>query len=260
MSLPSLIGMVHLGPLPGSPRYAGDFESVIEVAVEDSKLLERAGFRAAIVENFGDDPFFAGTVPPITVAAMTRVLAQLTGASGLQIGVNVLRNDSRAALAIAAATGAGFIRVNVLSGLMMTDQGPIVGKAAEVARNRKDLCPEVRILADVHVKHAVPPAGITIEQAARDTWERAGADGLIVSGSGTGEATDLDVVARVRKTVPEAPLYVGSGVTPDVIRDLAEVCDGAIVGTFLKRDGNVAGPIDEQRAKSMVEAATAAGW
>jgi membrane complex biogenesis BtpA family protein len=252
--------MVHLGPLPGSPRFADDFEQIIDSAVADAGTLERAGFRAAIVENFGDDPFFAGAVPSITVAGMTRVLAEVVRRTRMSIGVNVLRNDAIAALAIAAATGAEFIRVNVLSGLMMTDQGPVVGKAAEVARSRRSLCPQVRILADVHVKHAVPPVGVTIEQSARETWERAGADGLIVSGTGTGEATDPELVARVRKAVPDAPLYVGSGLTPDALADFAPVCDGAIVGTFLKLDGNAAARVDAQRAHEMVEAAQAAGW
>ena len=106
---------------------------------------------------------------------------------GVPVGVNVLRNDALAALGIAAATGARFIRVNVLTGLMYTDQGPITGKAAEVARARSRLAPDVEIWADVLVKHAVAPPGSDIRQMARDTIERGGADALIMSGSGTGE-------------------------------------------------------------------------
>ncbi|NIW74677.1 MAG: phosphorybosylanthranilate isomerase, partial [Gemmatimonadetes bacterium] len=94
-----------------------------------------------------------------------------------------------------AATGARFIRVNVLSGSMFTDQGPIVGRAAEVARLRAALHPDLVVLADVMVKHATPPPGLTIEQAAADLWERSGADGIVVSGTGTGrplQRADLD--------------------------------------------------------------------
>ena len=118
--------------------------------------------------------------------------------------LNVLRNDALSAVSIAAATGAGFIRVNVLTGEMHTDQGPIVGRAADVARLRASLAPGVLVLADVFVKHAVPPAGLTVENAARDTWERGGSHGLVVTGVSTGAATPLERVAAVRAAVPDA--------------------------------------------------------
>ena len=260
MTLPSLIGMVHLAPLPGSSRYAGHVESVIERALSDALALKRAGFRALMVENFGDAPFFADQVPPITISSMTRVVADIAAATGLPIGVNVLRNDALSAVSIAAATGAAYIRVNVLSGMMNTDQGPIVGKAAEVARLRRALHPELLILADVLVKHSTPPPGLTIEQAGVDTWERGGADALIVSGSGTGHAPDLDQAARLRKTIPEASILIGSGVTPSNLAELAEVANGAIVGSSLKYEGKAENPVDPSRAREIVEAAAVIGW
>lgn len=120
--IPRLVGMVHLGPLPGSPRFDGDFDQVVERARRDAMTLVEAGFPAFIVENYGDAPFFASDVPSITVAAMTRVVLALTG-MGAAVGVNVLRNDALAAVAVAAATGSTFVRVNVLTGSMYTDQG-----------------------------------------------------------------------------------------------------------------------------------------
>ena len=260
MKVPSLIGMVHLAPLPGSSRFEGTFFDVIERAVSDAKTLKQAGFRAVMVENFGDAPFFSDQVPPVTVAAMTRVVAEIAAATSLEVGVNVLRNDASSALAVAAATGATYIRVNVLCGVMITDQGPIVGKAAEVARLRRQICPEVAILADVLVKHATPPPGLTIEQAGLDTWERAGADVLVVSGSGTGHAPDFEQASRLRKTIPDAPILIGSGVSLANVAELAEVADGAIVGTSLKREGKTENQVDPDRARSMVEAAAAVGW
>lgn len=260
MKVPSLIGMVHLAPLPGSSRFGGDLFAVIERAVRDAEALKGAGFRALMVENFGDAPFFADQVPPVTVAAMTRVVAEIVAVTSLEIGVNVLRNDATSALAIAVATGSTYIRVNVLSGVMITDQGPIVGRAAEVARLRRQLCPEVAILADVLVKHATPPPGLTIEQAGLDTWERAGADVLVVSGSGTGHAPDLEHASRLRKAIPEAPILIGSGVSPANLPELAEVADGAIVGTSLKREGRTDNQVDPDRARELVEAAAAIGW
>lgn len=260
MSFPSLIGMVHLPPLPGSPRFEGDLDSVIAFSVRDAHVLKQAGFPALMIENFGDAPFFPDQVAPITVAAMTRAVATIADATGLPIGVNVLRNDALAALAIAAATGAAMIRVNVLTGLMNTDQGPIVGKAAEVARQRQTYCPEVAILADVFVKHATPPFGLTIEQAALDTWERGGADALIVSGTGTGAAPDLEEAARLRKAVPDARIFVGSGASAATLGALAEVADGAIVGSSLKANGRIFDQVDPDRARELVRAAALVGW
>ena len=252
--------MVHLLPLPGSPRFDGDLAAVIAYARSDALTLKEAGFPALMIENFGDAPFYPDRVPPITVAAMTRAAIALAEATDLPIGLNVLRNDALAALAVAAATGASMIRVNVLTGHMNTDQGPIVGKAAEVARERRALCPQVAILADVFVKHASPPADTTIEQAGMDTWERGGADALIVSGTGTGQAPDLDEAARLRKAVPQAKILIGSGATALGLGALAEIADGAIVGTSIKVDGRAANPVDADRARELVRVAAGLGW
>ncbi len=260
MNLPRLVGMVHLDALPGAPRFEGDLSAVIASALDDASRLAEAGFGALMVENFGDAPFYSDRVPPETVAAMTRVVAEITTRLDLPVGVNVLRNDAEAALAVAAATGADMIRVNVLSGIMYTDQGPVVGRAADVARTRARLAPEVRILADVFVKHAVPPPGLTVADAARDTWARGGADALVVSGAGTGAAVDPDRVRTVRSAVPDAPLLLGSGVTPDTITELGGVVDGAIVGSWSKVGGCVDNPVDPVRAAELVAAARDAGW
>ena len=260
MGLPSLIGMVHLPPLPGSPLFSGDLDGVIAFSLKDAQILKDAGFPALMVENFGDAPFYPDHVAPITVAAMTRAVGTIVEATGLPVGVNVLRNDALSALAIAAATGAVMIRVNVLTGLMNTDQGPIVGRAADVARQRRSLCPGVAILADVFVKHASPPPGLTIEQAGLDTWERGGADALIVSGTGTGAAPDLEEAARLRKAVPDVTILIGSGASAATLGSLAEVADGAIVGSSLKVGGRVSDPVDPDRARELVRAAAVVGW
>jgi len=250
-----LIGMIHLGALPGAPRFGGDLEAVLAAACADARALEAAGFDALLVENYGDAPFFADDVPQATVAALARAVAEVRRTVQLPVGVNVLRNDALAALAIAAATGAAFIRVNVLAGTMYTDQGPISGRAAAVARLRAGLCPSLSILADVFVKHALPPPGLTLEQAAADTWIRGGADGLIVTGTSTGRETSLDDLRRVREAVPNAPLYAGSGVTAESVRAVLGMADGLIAGTALKRDGRVSNPVDPARARAFVAAA-----
>ncbi len=247
------IGMVHLGPLPGAPDYDGDLQAVIDAAVADAATLAAAGFDGVMVENFGDAPFFADDVPKVTVAAMTKAVDAVT-ASGLPIGVNVLRNDALAALSIAAATGAAFIRVNVLSGSMFTDQGEITGKAAEVARLRDAICPDVAVMADVFVKHAVPPAGVSLAEATRDLAERGGADAVIVSGSATGAAADIDDLAIVADNTG-LPVYVGSGVTADSVVATMKIADGVIVGTATKPAGRTDAPVDADLAAAIVRGA-----
>ena len=167
---------------------------MIAAAVGDAVAIEKAGFEAVMVKNFGDAPFFADDVPKVTVAVMSVVAQSIAAAVGVPVGINVLRNDAAASLAIAAATGASMIRANVLSGTMYTDQGPIVGKAAEVGRLRASIAPDVAILADVFVKHAIPPPGLSVTQVAEDTLDRGGADALVVSGSSTGRKPPIATV------------------------------------------------------------------
>lgn len=255
MTYPRLIGMVHALPLPGAPSHRPPFERVVERARQDAIRLEEAGFDALLVENYGDAPFYASQVPPVTVAALSRVVLTVREAVKIPVGVNVLRNDGRAALSIAAACDARFIRVNVLSGMMYTDQGPIAGQAAHLSRLRAQLNPEIEILADLFVKHAVPPPGLTLEEAAVDLAERGGADAIIVSGEGTGRPTSRKTLAKVRRAVPEARLLVGSGVDARTVSSLLEIADGVIVGTAVKEEAQVERPVDPDRAAALVRAA-----
>ena len=168
------------------------------------------------------------------------------------VGLNCLRNDAISAVGIAAATGADFVRVNVHTGAMLTDQGIIEGEAAETLRYRRSIGADgVAILADVLVKHAAPMAPIDIGDAAKDAVSRGLADGVIVTGVATGAATDADAVERVRDAVPGTPVYVGSGLTPENAAELSALVDGAIVGTWLKQGGDVRAPVDAARTKQL---------
>lgn len=254
-----LIGMVHLPALPGAPLAKLPMPTIIETAVREASMLIEAGFDAVMVENYGDHPFWADTTPPETAAAMALVAEHVVRRVKCPVGVNVLRNDGAAALAAAAVSGASFIRVNVFSGVMATDQGMLTGRAAEIVRRRALLCGSrrnaVRIFADVHVKHAVAISQPDLAQAARDTAYRALADGLIVSGAATGQATDIDDVRCVTQAVADRPVWVGSGVTPQHAAALAEIADGLIVGTCLKRGGRTESTLDGRRVRAFVRAA-----
>jgi membrane complex biogenesis BtpA family protein len=252
--------MVHLLPLPGSPLYRGSLDRVITTAIGDAANLLEAGFPALMVENFGDSPFHASRVPPETVAAMTVAVMALRGEGAEHIGVNVLRNDAHSALGIAAATEASFIRVNVLTGTMYTDQGPIIGDAAALMRLRATLCPEVAVWADVLVKHATPPPGIDLARTAHDTVTRGLADAVIVSGSGTGSSPDLESVKMVWEAVPPGTrVVIGSGADTGNLADLTGFADTVIVGSSIKQGGDPGQPVDLAKATRFIEKASSLG-
>jgi hypothetical protein len=248
-----VVGMVHLKALPGAPMYEGNMNAVIDAALTDAALLEQGGVDGIMVENFFDAPFFKDRVPPETVASMTRVIATLRQKTRVPLGVNVLRNDGISALAIASACDCQFVRINIVSWAMLADQGIIEGRAAEIARYRKMLGSNALIFTDCLTKHAEPLAPMQMEWVALDTWERGGADALVISGKATGYATDLGDVIAARKGAPDAPLLIGSGVTAENILDFLPIVDGVIVGTSLKVDGRVENPVELARVSAVVE-------
>jgi len=251
-----LIGMVHLQPLPGSPKWlAGSWDSLAGRAMREAERLAEAGFDGIMMENFNDVPFYPGRVPVVTVAAMTALAVRVQDRiRPLPLGINVLRNDGESALAVAAAAGAQFIRVNVLSGAMVTDQGVIAGIAHTLLRERAQLGPHIAIVADVHVKHAVPLGAWELEAAAEDTFHRGLADALVASGRGTGQKTDPGDVARIKRAVPQAPVLVGSGAVAGALEPFRGLADGFIVGSALKVDGSARNEIDPIRARAFVRA------
>jgi membrane complex biogenesis BtpA family protein len=250
-----IIGMVHLRPLPGAPRYEGKVTAIIEDAAAQARTLQDGGVDGIMVENYGDVPFFAEALPPSAISALTLAVAEINRVTSLPIGVNALRNDATAALSIAACSGAQLIRVNVHTGAMLTDQGWITGRAAETLRLRAALQAPIAIAADVLVKHAVAPPGLTIEDAARDTWDRGLADVLIVSGTATGTPTNIDDVRRVKETLPAAPVWIGSGVTAENVRDLLRVADGAIIGSAFEAGGKAGAPVVLDQVRRLVDVA-----
>lgn len=249
-----VIGMIHLRPLPGSPGYAGDLSAVIDAAVADANTWQQAGANALMVENFGDVPFFKADVPRETVAAMTAVATVLRAEVDLPLGINVLRNDGESALAVASAVGASFIRVNVLSGAAVTDQGLIEGRAASLMRYRAALgANHIKVLADVRVKHAAALAERHLVDEVEELVYRAGADAVIVSGSGTGKPTNPNHATAVKQAAGDTPVLIGSGAGIESIPQLKHACDGFIIGSAAKPNGQIDAAVDEALAKEIVE-------
>ncbi len=248
---PILVGMVHLMPLPGSPRFGGDMVAVVDAAKRDAEALDAGGCDAIMVENFGDVPFYNGSVPSETVSGITAGCLAVRDASNLPIGVNVLRNDGCSAVGIAACVGAAFIRINVLSGARVTDQGIIEGQAADVMRARQALCPHVQVWADVDVKHSAPLAARPLSEEVADLVKRGLADVVIVSGGGTGLATSPQQVDEVA-SMTDAPVAIGSGASMETIGHYP-AARAFIAGTALKQNGHVDAPVDVARVQAFAD-------
>ncbi len=253
-----LIGMVHLAPLPGSPRDAGDFDATLARAREDARALSEGGADAIMVENFFDAPFEKGRVPAHTVAALTRAALEIRDvAPNVPLGINCLRNDALSAIAIAHVVGASFVRVNVWVGAAVTDQGIIEGAAREAVLYRKFLGADIKIFADIFVKHAAQlgDGSMTLTDAAKDAALRGLADALIVSGTATGAETSEETVREAAKAVPGTPVLVGSGFSQTSARALLTAgAAGAIVGTSLKDGGRVESPVSAEKVRALKSA------
>lgn len=250
-----IIGMLHLPALPGSPLYAGDRAAVRRRVLEDAALLTEGGVHGLMMENFGDTPFFPDNVPTYVVAEMTAVAAEVRAKfPEMPLGINVLRNDGLAALAIAAAVGASFVRINILTGARLTDQGIIQGRAAEVLRLRQTLRAEaVAIWADVDVKHSAALATRALVDEVDDVIHRGLAQALIVSGAGTGKPTDPGKVAQVKQAAGKTPVVLGAGVSSGTLPALAPHADGFIVGTSLKVGGESTNAVDLGRVREFMK-------
>lgn len=227
---------------------------MIDRAEQEATALAAGGVDGIIVENFFDAPFVKERVDPAVVSAMSLIVQQLMQLVTLPIGINVLRNDAHSALAIASCVKAQFIRVNVLTGVMATDQGIIEGQAHSLLRYRRELGSDVKILADVLVKHARPLGSPNLTTAVQDTIERGLADAVILSGWATGSPPNLEDLELARAAADGTPVFIGSGANWENVSTLMPAADGVIVSSSLKRHGRRDQPVDPIRVSQFVEA------
>jgi uncharacterized protein len=249
-----IIGVVHLLPLPTSPRWGGSLKAVIDRAEQEATALAAGGVDGIMIENFFDAPFTKDRVDPAVVSAMSLVVQRVMNLITLPIGINVLRNDAHSALAIAACTHAQFIRVNVLTGVMATDQGLIEGQAHQVLRYRRELGSDIKIFADVLVKHARPLGSPNLTTAVRETIERGLADAVILSGWATGDPPSSEDLELAMSAAQGTPVFIGSGASWENIPHLIPFANGVIVSSSLKRHGKIEQSIDPIRVSRFVEA------
>jgi membrane complex biogenesis BtpA family protein len=252
----TIYGVVHVPALPGDP-HGTTFEEAYSNSMRDAEALAAGGVHGIIIENFGSIPFVKGDasnrLPPHQVAALTRIATRCKSTLGIEVGVNCLRNDAYSAMGIAAACELDFIRVNVHVGAAVTDQGLIEGEAHMTLRYRRELGCRAKIFADVLVKHASPLGTSDPHEATRDCVHRGLADAVIVSGSGTGEPVNIERLRTVRLAAASVPVYVGSGLVPELLDEVLPHVSGGIVGTWFKRAAITRNPVDVARVKEFMQ-------
>lgn len=250
MSKFECLGVVHLLPLPGTPWSSQSMDAIVERALHDADVILSSGFSGLVLENFGDAPFVQHLVEPHIVSAMTRVALEIRNRfdQTFTLGINVLRNDARSALAIASVVDADFIRVNVHIGAAWTDQGLIQGSAYDSLMYRKQLGTRTRIASDILVKHAHPAGTNDLSVLAKDSTLRGGADIVILTGARTGTTTSVEELQILHSILSQTPIWIGSGITPQNISAYKEHASGAIIGSYLHEDGNLDRPLCAKRA------------
>ncbi|HCF59103.1 MAG TPA: phosphorybosylanthranilate isomerase [Myxococcales bacterium] len=251
----ALVGMVHFLPLPGSPGFQGSMAEIEDRAFADARALKEGGAEAILFENMGDLPYLRGRVEPETVAAMAAIARPVVREAGLPAGIQVLAGANREALGVAVAAGLSFMRAEAFAYGHVADEGWLDASAGPLLRARAGLRAEVRVWADIRKKHAAHAvtADLSLAEIAKGTVF-CGADALIVTGLATGCPAELDDVRAAREAVPNTPILVGSGVDPDQCAALAPLCDGLIVGTWIKHDGDWRNPVDPARVARLREA------
>jgi hypothetical protein len=251
-----VIGVIHLQPLPGAPRYDGmPVGKIEELAVEEANIMVDNGVNGLIIENFRD-MMFKKKVGPETISIMTRIAMSITEEVKVPIGICVLQSDALAALAIAKAVEATFVRIPYYTETYIVDAGIMESIAAEALRFRKIIeAQSVKIFADVHIKHGYPLSQRSIEESAEDAVERGLADSIIITGKKTGGETDPEDVKRVRSKLSEIPLIVGSGVTEkNLHKYFPNNADAVIIGTGLKKYGNTEEKVDAKKVREFIKA------
>lgn len=250
-----IIGVIHVGALPGTPRAARSVAELVGSARSEARIYKEAGVDGVIIENMHDVPYLRSEVGPEIVAAMTAIGTEVKGACDLPVGIQILAGANIEALAVAHAAGLDFIRAEGYAYAHVADEGLIQSSAAKLLRYRKTIGAEqVQVWADIKKKHAAHAitADVTLGETA-ETVEFMGADCVIVTGSATGKAPSIADV-REAKAHCRLPVFLGSGITESNIADFYHEADGFIIGSAFKLDGLWSNTIDPARVANLLKA------
>ncbi len=245
--------MIHVAALPGTPANRLSMSEIVSIALSDARLLVQGGVDAIMIENMHDRPYLNRKVGPEVVSAMTAVAAALRREFDLPIGIQILAGANRQALAVAYAAGLDFIRAEGFVFGHLADEGIMNSDAGELLRYRKQIGAEhIKIYTDIKKKHSshALSADVSIAETAR-TAEFFLSDGVIVTGSATGEKAAVSDLREVRNSI-KIPVLIGSGISAENLPEYWDLADAFIVGSSLKFKGNWENAVDEPRVKELM--------
>ncbi|WP_167610857.1 BtpA/SgcQ family protein [Maribellus sediminis] len=250
----TIIAIVHVAALPGTPKSRFSIDQIVSKALADAKLLEQGGVDAIMIENMHDRPYLNRKVGAEVVSAMTAVAVALRSEINLPIGIQILAGANREALAVALAAGLNFIRAEAFVFGHLADEGMMNSDAGELLRYRKQIGAEhIKIYTDIKKKHSSHSlsADVSIAETAKAA-EFFLSDGVIVTGSATGEKAAVSDLQEVRKAV-KIPVLIGSGINAENLAEYWDLADAFIVGSSLKFDGNWENDVDAARVKQFMD-------
>lgn len=250
----TLIGMVHVGALPGTPHARLPVALLARQAVHEARVLEQTGYDAVMLENMHDRPYLHRGVGPEIVGAMAVIASTVAASVSIPCGIQILAAANREALAVAHVSGLRFLRAEAFTYAHVADEGIIEASAGELLRYRRLLAADsVLIMADIRKKHAshAITGDVTIGECAR-TVEFCCGDAVVVTGAHTGDAADATELAAVRAAT-SLPVVVGSGASPDVLARYRDA-DAVIVGSWIKENGDWRRPVAPERARALADA------
>ncbi|MFA7228888.1 MAG: BtpA/SgcQ family protein [Melioribacteraceae bacterium] len=249
-----VIGMIHIDPLPGAPKFSGDVKTIIEKAKKEALLYRKCGIPSIMIENMHDVPYLNKCAGPEVTSIMSVILYEIKKDTGLPCGIQILAGANMEALASAHAAGADFIRAEGFVFAHIADEGLFNSDAGELLRYRKQIgADNILIFTDIKKKHS--SHSITADIDIIETAKAAQfflSDGVIITGSATGSEPSLAEIKSVKENI-SIPVLAGSGITDENIGLFREYCDAFIVGSYLKKDGKWHNPVDPERVKSLMK-------
>jgi hypothetical protein len=250
----SIIGMIHVGALPGTPKYSGSVKSIINKSMEEAAIYSKLGIDAVMIENMHDVPYLNKNVGPEITSLMSIILYEIKKSYDISCGIQILAGANKDALAAAHSAGADFIRSEGFVFAHVADEGIINSDAGELLRYRKQIGAEnILIFTDIKKKHSSHT--ITNDIEITDTAKAAKfflSDGVIITGNSTGTEPSLEEIKLVKENV-DIPVLAGSGITKDNVKSYLEYCDGLIIGSYFKKDGKWQNSIDKVRVKDFLK-------
>lgn len=249
----SIIGMIHIAALPGTPKYQRSVKKIINSAVDEAMIYKEAGLDAVMIENMHDVPYLNRNAGPEIISTMSIIAHEIKTKTNLPVGIQVLAGANKEAIAIAQAANLDFIRAEGFVFAHIADEGMIESDAGELLRYRKYIDAEdILILTDIKKKHS--SHSVTSDVSIAETAKAAEfflSDGLIITGRSTGIEPDLNELVEIQNT-SKLPIIIGSGITIENIEKYFPTADAFIIGSYFKHDGNWINRVDKSRVKNFI--------